>query len=74
MRFYSFGHQNNPVLLLLPGTCCHWKSNFGSVIPLLEKDFHVVCYPQQWADFPIQNWDAITWLCRTGKHYINCAR
>ncbi|MDO5538658.1 MAG: alpha/beta hydrolase [Eubacteriales bacterium] len=43
MRFYSFGHQNNPVLLLLPGTCCHWKRNFGSVIPLLEKDFHVVC-------------------------------
>lgn len=43
MRFYSFGHQNNPVLLLLPGTCCHWKSNFGSVIPLLEKDFYVVC-------------------------------
>ena len=43
MRFYSFGHQNNPVLLLLPGTCCHWKRNFGSVIPLLEKEFHVVC-------------------------------
>lgn len=43
MRFYSFGHQNNPVLLLLPGTCCHWKSNFRSVIPFLEKDFYVVC-------------------------------
>lgn len=29
MKFYTFGHQNNPVLLLLPGTCCHWKRNFG---------------------------------------------
>ena len=23
------------MILLLPGTCCHWKSNFGHVIPLL---------------------------------------
>lgn len=31
------------MLLLLPVTCCHWKSNFGAVIPLLEKGFRVVC-------------------------------
>lgn len=29
--------------MLLPGTCCHWKGNFGRVIPLLEKDFRVLC-------------------------------
>ena len=29
--------------MLLPGTCCHWKSNFGRVIPLLERDFRVLC-------------------------------
>ena len=31
------------VLLLLPGTCCHWKSNFGAVIPLLADSFRVLC-------------------------------
>ncbi|MCM1284936.1 MAG: alpha/beta hydrolase [Acetobacter sp.] len=43
MKFYEFGKTDAPVILLLPGTCCHWKSNFESVIPLLEKDFRVVC-------------------------------
>lgn len=43
MKFYEFGESHNPAILLLPGTCCHWKANFGEVIPLLERDFHVVC-------------------------------
>ena len=43
MKFYVFGDQKKPVLFLLPGTCCHWKRNFGAVIPLLERDFYVVC-------------------------------
>lgn len=43
MKFYTFGNSKNPTILLLPGTCCHWKRNFGHVIPLLEQDFYVVC-------------------------------
>ena len=43
MKFYTFGSQEKPVILLLPGTCCHWKLNFGEVIPLLEPHFRVVC-------------------------------
>ena len=43
MKAYSFGEENSPVILLLPGTCCHYKSNFGKVIPLLQKNYHVVC-------------------------------
>jgi hypothetical protein len=43
MKFYTFGEEQKPIILLLPGTCCHWKRNFGGVIPLLEPDFHVVC-------------------------------
>ena len=43
MKFYTFGTVENPVILLLPGTCCHWKRNFGAVIPLLENHFHAVC-------------------------------
>ena len=43
MNFYEFGELNKPVIILLPGTSCHWKANFEEVIPLLEEDFHVVC-------------------------------
>lgn len=43
MKVYSFGDAASPALLLLPGTCCHWKGNFGGVIPLLEPYFHVLC-------------------------------
>lgn len=43
MQFYGFGAAAAPVILLLPGTCCHWNANFGAVIPLLERDFRVVC-------------------------------
>ncbi len=43
MKIYEFGSEEKPAILLLPGTCCHWKLNFGEVIPLLESDFHVLC-------------------------------
>lgn len=43
MKFYHFGQKDAPVVFLFPGTCCHWRANFGEVIPLLEPDFHVVC-------------------------------
>lgn len=43
MKFYEFGDTNKPSIMLLPGTCCHWKNNFGHVIKLLEKDFYVIC-------------------------------
>ncbi|MBQ8616880.1 MAG: alpha/beta hydrolase [Clostridia bacterium] len=43
MRIYEYGSWDAPALLLLPGTCCHWKKNFRHVIPLLKDDFHVIC-------------------------------
>ncbi len=43
MKVYTFGESDAPVILLLPGTCCHWKGNFGHVIPLLARDFRVLC-------------------------------
>lgn len=43
MRFYTFGQKENPAIMLLPGTCCHWRRNFEEVIPYLEKDFYVIC-------------------------------
>lgn len=43
MRVYTFGDETSPAIMLLPGTCCHWKSNFWHVIPLLAKNHHVLC-------------------------------
>ena len=43
MKFYEFGEASSPVIMLLPGTCCHWKLNFGEIIPLLQNKFRVVC-------------------------------
>lgn len=43
MKVYTFGDAEKPAVLLLPGTCCHWESNFGQVIPLLASDFRVLC-------------------------------
>ncbi|MBQ8313503.1 MAG: alpha/beta hydrolase [Clostridia bacterium] len=43
MKFHESGLWDAPVLLLLPGTCCHWQKNFGHVLPMLNRRFHVVC-------------------------------
>ena len=39
MTIQEFGREENPVLLLLPGTMCFWKGNFGGVIDELAEDF-----------------------------------
>lgn len=41
MKFYTSGNKENPTILLIPGTCCHWTL-FQDVIPLLEKHFYTV--------------------------------
>lgn len=41
MKIHEFGDNNKPVILLLPGTMCYWKGNFGAVIDNLSKDFMV---------------------------------
>ena len=28
MKVYSLGNKAGPTLMLLPGTCCHWKKQF----------------------------------------------
>lgn len=43
MKIYEFGNRNNPVLMLLPGTCCLWNDNFGHVIDKLKDKFFVAC-------------------------------
>lgn len=41
MKIHQFGDKNKPVILLLSGTMCYWRGNFGEVINNLSKDFLV---------------------------------
>lgn len=41
MTVYEFGDETKPAIMLLPGACCYWKTNFGEVIPLLQEKFRV---------------------------------
>lgn len=41
MHIHEFGDRSKPIMLLLPGTACHWKANFQGVIDTLAKDFFV---------------------------------
>lgn len=41
MEFYESGNKSNPVILLIPGTCCHY-SLFDKVLPLLKEKFYTV--------------------------------
>ena len=43
MKVYEFGEQGKPVLMLLPGTGCYWRRNFGKVIEPLTETFRVAC-------------------------------
>lgn len=35
MKFEEFGTENEKTMMLLPGTCCDWQTNFGNV-PVLK--------------------------------------
>ena len=41
MKFYTYGNKINPVILLIPGTCCH-HSIFDEVVPKLSLCFYTV--------------------------------
>ncbi len=43
MTFEEFGTDNEKTLMLLPGTCCDWQTNFGNVFLKLEQKYHLIC-------------------------------
>ncbi len=73
MKIYTFGDAARPTLMLLPGTCCHWKGNFGEVIPLLEPYFHVLCVSYDGFDETEPEATFPTMLAETAKieAYVN---
>ncbi|WP_243143546.1 alpha/beta fold hydrolase [Pseudobutyrivibrio xylanivorans] len=43
MQFEEIGNMSGKTLMLLPGTCCDWQTNFGTVIPELAEKYHLIC-------------------------------
>ncbi len=37
------GNMSGKTLMLLPGTCCDWQTNFQKVIPALSEKYHLIC-------------------------------
>ena len=42
MKIYGFGDRNKPSIMLFPGTCCYWKTNFGHVLEGLQQYFYTL--------------------------------
>ncbi len=43
MQYEEMGNMEGKTLMLLPGTCCDWQTNFGNVIPALSEKYHLIC-------------------------------
>ncbi|SFN83691.1 hypothetical protein SAMN04487831_10454 [Pseudobutyrivibrio sp. UC1225] len=43
MQFHETGNMSGKTLMLLPGTCCDWQTNFGTVIDSLAEKYHLIC-------------------------------
>ena len=67
MKVYEFGNKSNPVILLLPGTCCHWKLNFDNVIDKLSNRFLVSCISYDGFDETQKNTEFTTILDQISK-------
>ena len=66
MKINTFGAEKAPVIMLLPGTCRHWKGNFERVIPLLADTYHVLCVSYDGFD-ETENTEFTTMLEETEK-------
>ena len=42
MKVYEFGEKEKPCIMLFPGTCCYWKTNFGHVLENLQQHFYTL--------------------------------
>ena len=43
MTFEEFGNENEKKMMLLPGTCCDWQTNFCNVFDSLAGKYHLIC-------------------------------
>lgn len=43
MEYKEFGLDKGKTLLLLPGTCCNYQTNFGAMLEQLASKYHLIC-------------------------------
>lgn len=43
MTFDEFGKSDGKTLMLLPGTCCDYQTNFKAVLDRLKEKYHLIC-------------------------------
>lgn len=43
MIYHETGLENGRTLLLLPGTCCNYETNFDAVLHSLAERYHLIC-------------------------------
>lgn len=43
MQFDEMGNMSGKTLMLLPGTCCDYQTNFGSVLDKLGAKYRLIC-------------------------------
>ena len=43
MTFEEFGSEHEKKMMLLPGTCCDWQTNFCNVLERLKAKYHLIC-------------------------------
>lgn len=43
MKFDEIGKMDGKTLMLLPGTCCDYETNFCNVIDKLSERYHLIC-------------------------------
>ncbi len=43
MQFEEIGNMSGKTMMLLPGTCCDWQTNFSTVLDRLSAKYHLIC-------------------------------
>ena len=43
MQFDELGNMDCKTLMLLPGTCCDYQTNFATVLDALSEKYHLIC-------------------------------
>ena len=43
MQFDEMGKSDGKILMLLPGTCMNYQTNFAAVLDRLREKYHLIC-------------------------------
>ena len=71
MRYSIAGKDNEKTVLLLPGTCCAARFNFGKIVPLLAAKYKVICVDYDGFDGNGGEFTTMTAVTRKIENYIN---